>query len=97
MHKHFEETPSIATFPSFYPLFALDRLWVKPRRLLKRIEVHATARARMASDHLPLKAELDLHCGRHDAEGRAHPFAETSPLHASRSFYPKARTLERDY
>lgn len=63
MHKHFEETPSIATFPSFYPLFALDRLWVKPRTLLKRLDVHATALSRIASDHLPLKAELDLHCG----------------------------------
>ena len=63
MHKHFEETPSIATFPSFYPLFALDRLWVKPRTLLRRLDVHATSLARVASDHLPLKAELDLHCG----------------------------------
>jgi endonuclease/exonuclease/phosphatase family metal-dependent hydrolase len=64
MHKHFEETPSLPTFPSFYPFLALDRLWVKPRTLLKRLEVHATALARIASDHLPLKAQLDLQCGR---------------------------------
>ncbi|MGZ8212664.1 MAG: endonuclease/exonuclease/phosphatase family protein [Burkholderiales bacterium] len=63
MHKHFEETPSPATFPSGFPIFALDRMWVKPRGLLSRMEVHSTPLARKASDHLPLKAELDLHCG----------------------------------
>jgi endonuclease/exonuclease/phosphatase family metal-dependent hydrolase len=63
MHKHFEETPALATFPSRFPLFALDRLWVKPKNLLMKMEVHSTPLARMASDHLPLKAELSLICG----------------------------------
>jgi endonuclease/exonuclease/phosphatase family metal-dependent hydrolase len=63
MHKHFEETPALATFPSRFPVFALDRLWVKPKNLLQKMEVHSTALARIASDHLPLKAELSLSCG----------------------------------
>jgi endonuclease/exonuclease/phosphatase family metal-dependent hydrolase len=63
MHKHFEETPALATFPSRFPLFALDRLWVKPKNLLQRMEVHSTPLARKASDHLPLLAELSLACG----------------------------------
>ncbi len=63
MHRHFEETPSPATFPSGFPIFALDRMWVKPRGLLSNIEVHSTPLARKASDHLPLKAELNLQCG----------------------------------
>lgn len=63
LHRHFQETPSPPTFPSRLPVFALDRMWVKPRELLKNMEVHATPLARKASDHLPLKAELDLHCG----------------------------------
>jgi len=63
MHRHFEETPSPATFPAGFPIFALDRMWVKPRGLLSNIEVHSTPLARKASDHLPLKAELTLHCG----------------------------------
>jgi endonuclease/exonuclease/phosphatase family metal-dependent hydrolase len=63
MHKHFQETPAPATFPARYPVFALDRLWVKPRTLLREIAVHATPLAREASDHLPLTAELDLRCG----------------------------------
>jgi endonuclease/exonuclease/phosphatase family metal-dependent hydrolase len=63
LHKHFEQTPARATFPARYPVLALDRIWVKPRSLLRNIAVHSTPLARIASDHLPLKAELDLHCG----------------------------------
>jgi endonuclease/exonuclease/phosphatase family metal-dependent hydrolase len=63
MHKHFEQTPSPPTFPARLPVFALDRMWVKPRTLLKNIAVHATPLAKIASDHLPLTAELDLRCG----------------------------------
>jgi endonuclease/exonuclease/phosphatase family metal-dependent hydrolase len=63
MQKHFHTTPSVATFPSHYPVFALDRIWVKPRGLLRRVSAHTSPLARVASDHLPLKAELDLTCG----------------------------------
>jgi endonuclease/exonuclease/phosphatase family metal-dependent hydrolase len=60
LHRHFESTPSLATFPSRYPLFALDRVWVKPSTTLRRVAVHATALSHVASDHLPLKATLDF-------------------------------------
>lgn len=59
LHAHFRETPAPATFPTRLPLLALDRIWVKPRRLLRRLEVHRTRLARIASDHLPLTAELE--------------------------------------
>src|SRR5919107_1834893 len=43
------------------------------KSLLRKMEVHATRLARVASDHLPLTAELDLHCGtrvqQHEAFG----------------------------
>lgn len=58
LHAHFEETPAPATFPACLPLFALDRIWVKPRRLLHRLAVHASPLARIASDHRPVIAEL---------------------------------------
>jgi endonuclease/exonuclease/phosphatase family metal-dependent hydrolase len=58
LHRHFAPAPHLPTFPSRLPLFALDRIWVEPPRLLARLEVHRTARARRASDHLPLKADL---------------------------------------
>lgn len=60
LRRHFGRTPAPATFPARWPLFALDRIWVEPRRLLERIEVHRAAPAKEASDHLPLRATLAL-------------------------------------
>jgi endonuclease/exonuclease/phosphatase family metal-dependent hydrolase len=39
---------------------ALDRLWVHPRRRLKSLEAHTSGLARIASDHLPLKAIIEI-------------------------------------
>ena len=44
------------TFPSRWPLFALDRVWVRPRHALLAQKAHRSGLARLASDHLPLKA-----------------------------------------
>jgi endonuclease/exonuclease/phosphatase family metal-dependent hydrolase len=60
LHAHFEATPAPATFATRMPVFALDRLWVKPRRLLRELAVHASPLARIASDHLPLYGVIDL-------------------------------------
>jgi endonuclease/exonuclease/phosphatase family metal-dependent hydrolase len=58
LRRHFEAAPAPATFPARRPLLPLDRLWVRPRAHLRRVHVHRTPLARMASDHLPLVAEL---------------------------------------
>jgi endonuclease/exonuclease/phosphatase family metal-dependent hydrolase len=55
----FGATPAPATFPSILPVFALDRIWVRPAESLVTVERHNTALARRASDHLPLKATLE--------------------------------------
>ena len=60
LHRYFKATPSIATFPARLPLLALDRVWTHPRSLLKRIRVHTSPLARVASDHLPLVATLEV-------------------------------------
>jgi endonuclease/exonuclease/phosphatase family metal-dependent hydrolase len=60
LHRHFRETPHLATFPSRLPFLALDRIWAHPRAMLRRLQVHKTPLARLASDHLPLVATLDL-------------------------------------
>lgn len=60
LHGYFHRTPSYATFPARWPLFALDRLWVRPHRNLLQLAVHHSALARCASDHLPLKAVIRL-------------------------------------
>lgn len=57
--SHFQAVPAPRTFPSRYPLFALDRIWIRPRHRLVHVEVHATPLARIASDHLPLIAHID--------------------------------------
>jgi endonuclease/exonuclease/phosphatase family metal-dependent hydrolase len=60
LRRHFGRAPAPATFPARWPVFALDRIWVEPARLLERIEVHRGAPANAASDHLPLVATLAL-------------------------------------
>lgn len=57
--SHFEAVPAPRTFPSGRPVFALDRIWIRPRHRLVHVAVHATALARVASDHLPLVAHID--------------------------------------
>jgi endonuclease/exonuclease/phosphatase family metal-dependent hydrolase len=49
-------SPAERTFPARWPLFALDRVWVRPRRALLALEAHRSPLAAEASDHLPLKA-----------------------------------------
>src|SRR3546814_16507001 len=47
------------SFPSSLPMFALDRIFVSPRRVLDDFQVHDTPAARTASDHLPVTAVID--------------------------------------
>lgn len=60
LHGRFGRCARQATFPAAFPLFALDRLWVTPRAALVRVAVHASPTARVASDHLPLVADLEI-------------------------------------
>lgn len=62
LHQYFQSSPSPATFPARSPFFALDRIWVEPRKKLVKVNAINNALTRMASDHLPLVAELDSGC-----------------------------------
>ena len=44
------------SFPSRWPLLALDRVWVRPRPALLALKAHRSRMAERASDHLPVKA-----------------------------------------
>jgi endonuclease/exonuclease/phosphatase family metal-dependent hydrolase len=55
LHRHFGRTPGVRSFPSNFPLFALDRIWVQPRSALSAVAVHTSHWARRASDHLPVR------------------------------------------
>jgi endonuclease/exonuclease/phosphatase family metal-dependent hydrolase len=48
------------TFPSRWPIFALDRIWVHPKGALTSYRIHDTPEARAASDHLPVRAEIAI-------------------------------------
>ena len=51
---------SPASFPSRMPLLPLDRILGWPQGIVRGLEVHDTPLARIASDHLPLKARVEL-------------------------------------
>lgn len=53
-----ERLPKLRTFPARYPLISLDRIWTMPNAGLVRQHVHRTALSRVASDHLPMVAEV---------------------------------------
>jgi endonuclease/exonuclease/phosphatase family metal-dependent hydrolase len=60
MHARLGHQPKLNTFPARWPLIALDRIWVAPRGNLAALRAHTSPLARIASDHLPLCATVDL-------------------------------------
>lgn len=63
----FGAPPSAAapkTFTSGFPILALDRIWGGPGTKLVHIEAFKTPVTRKASDHLPLKAVIELSADR---------------------------------
>jgi endonuclease/exonuclease/phosphatase family metal-dependent hydrolase len=61
LHELFGHSPAERTFPSRWPLLALDRVWVRPRHALLAFGAHRSALAMQASDHLPVKAIIATH------------------------------------
>jgi endonuclease/exonuclease/phosphatase family metal-dependent hydrolase len=55
----FGHAPALPTFPAFRPVLPLDRIWIRPGTILRKLSVHRTARSAYASDHLPLKAVVE--------------------------------------
>jgi endonuclease/exonuclease/phosphatase family metal-dependent hydrolase len=51
---------AVASFPARLPLLPLDRILANPQSLVRSIEVHDTPLARIASDHLPVKAVINF-------------------------------------
>ncbi|MDO3378171.1 endonuclease/exonuclease/phosphatase family protein [Geoalkalibacter halelectricus] len=58
--RAFPGMPAPATFPARFPLLALDRILVDPPQVLRSLEVVREGDVALASDHLPLLAELAL-------------------------------------
>jgi endonuclease/exonuclease/phosphatase family metal-dependent hydrolase len=60
LHRLFGRPPHVRSFPSFLPMFALDRIWARPRGSLLEVSAHLSENARCASDHLPVVARWDV-------------------------------------
>lgn len=60
LHREFGRAPARRTFPSWLPLFPLDRVLVRPGDALVDIQAVNSPRTRQASDHLPLLATIAL-------------------------------------
>ncbi|MEN8952375.1 endonuclease/exonuclease/phosphatase family protein [Planktotalea arctica] len=58
LEKHFTFAQAPASFPSRYPLLALDRMMITPHGALLNVSAHDSPLSRRASDHLPIKARL---------------------------------------
>ena len=63
IHTHLGKTALVRTFPSRFPLFALDRIWVSPSASLAELRCIRTPLSRQASDHLPLRATIKTIAG----------------------------------
>jgi endonuclease/exonuclease/phosphatase family metal-dependent hydrolase len=57
---YFGQCKVLATFPSIAPVLPLDRILAASGARVVDIAVHRSRRARMASDHLPLVATVEL-------------------------------------
>jgi endonuclease/exonuclease/phosphatase family metal-dependent hydrolase len=53
-----EKTP--ATYPAFFPILPLDRIFVSPREARIELTTETTHVTRVCSDHLPLGAAITL-------------------------------------
>jgi endonuclease/exonuclease/phosphatase family metal-dependent hydrolase len=60
IHNYFGRSREIATYPARWPLFSLDRIWVHPAGKMTEVARHSSRLAAVASDHLPLVAEVTL-------------------------------------
>jgi phospholipase D1/2 len=59
LRRYFGRTRAVRTFPSPAPMFALDRIWVKPAEALREFRAHRSPLSRRASDHLPVRAVIE--------------------------------------
>ncbi|WP_163340896.1 endonuclease/exonuclease/phosphatase family protein [Desulfopila sp. IMCC35008] len=60
LQRRFTKVHSPATFPAIRPFLKLDRILVRPANKITKIRTHSTKLSRVASDHLPLVADIAL-------------------------------------
>lgn len=58
LNRRLGRTSAPRSFPSAFPILALDRIWASPNEFLVSVKAHKTALSRIASDHLPVYGRL---------------------------------------
>lgn len=58
----FGSRPALPSFPSTLPLLPMDRMLDWPPNVIRHFKIHDTPLSRIASDHLPILADVDLNC-----------------------------------
>ncbi|MDB5408234.1 MAG: hypothetical protein JWL84_3146 [Rhodospirillales bacterium] len=58
LDRELGRAPAPRTFPSWCPILPLDRIYAAGPAVLREFAVHRSPLARLASDHLPLRASL---------------------------------------
>jgi len=58
LERHFSAHGLIRTYPAMAPYLALDRIWWRPRSLVRDVTRPGQALFRSASDHAPVLAEI---------------------------------------
>lgn len=59
--QHFYLTDQLkASFPARFPVLSLDKIYASNKEMITNTQVHDTPLARKASDHLPVKAMINL-------------------------------------
>ena len=58
LHARLGRANAVRTFPARRPVLSLDRVWVQPRSGFGELRAHASPLARVASDHLPVRATI---------------------------------------
>lgn len=58
LDRRFGASLPLRTFPSRLPVLPLDRIWIWPAPELCRVERRLDSLTRLASDHLPIRAEI---------------------------------------
>ncbi len=62
---------AVPSFPARLPVLALDRIMANRRGVVTTVEAHDTPLARIASDHLPIKAVVNLSGEEENVVGKA--------------------------
>jgi endonuclease/exonuclease/phosphatase family metal-dependent hydrolase len=58
LRSFFDRLPAPISYPSRFPMLALDRVLVRPGELVTGISVVNTPLTKLASDHLPVRATV---------------------------------------